>query len=93
MNLIKKRIFSLWASLCILCAVNAQETELTYCNKQIHKTLQAIGTSSKIPRSMDAYKLHWNMVSVDDWTSGFFPGTGDKRKSRLFHQTVRTFIP
>ena len=74
MNLIKKRIFSLWASLCILCAVNAQETELTYCNKQIHKTLKAIGASSKIPRSMDAHKLHWNMVSVDDWTSGFFPG-------------------
>ena len=23
---------------------------------------------------MDVHKLHWNMVSVDDWTSGFFPG-------------------
>ena len=72
--MIKKRILSLWIGLCIICIANAQETELAYCNRQIHKTLKAIGTSSKIPRSMDVHKLHWNMVSVDDWTSGFFPG-------------------
>lgn len=70
--MIKKRIFFLWIGLCIICIANAQETELTYCNKQIHKTLKAIGASSKIPRSMDAHKLHWNMVGVNDWTSGFF---------------------
>ena len=57
--MIKKRILSLWISLCVICIAGAQEKELAYCNRQIHKTLKAIGTSSKIPRSMDAHKLHW----------------------------------
>ena len=74
MNLTKKRIFSSWIVLSMLCVVNAQEKELDYCNRQIHKALEELGTSSKIPRSIDTDKLHWDMVTANDWTSGFFPG-------------------
>ena len=45
--MIKKRILSLWISLCVICIASTQEKELAYCNRQIHKTLKAIGTSSK----------------------------------------------
>ena len=72
--MIKKRILSLWISLCVICIAGAQEKELAYCNRQIHKTLKAIGTSSKLPRAIEAGKSSWNMVSPHDWTSGFFPG-------------------
>ena len=50
--MIKKRILSLWISLCVICIAGAQEKELAYCNRQIHKTLKAIGTSSKLPRAI-----------------------------------------
>ena len=40
--MIKKRILSLWISLCVICIAGAQEKELAYCNRQIHKTLKAI---------------------------------------------------
>lgn len=72
--MIKKRILSLWISLCVICIAGAQEKELAYCNRQIHKTLKAIGTSSKLPRAIEAGKSSWDMVSPHDWTSGFFPG-------------------
>ncbi len=39
--MIKKRILSLWISLCVICIAGAQEKELAYCNRQIHKTLKA----------------------------------------------------
>ena len=52
--MIKKRILSLWISLCVICIAGAQEKELAYCNRQIHKTLKAIGTSSKLPRAIEA---------------------------------------
>ena len=71
--MIKKRILSLWISLCVICIAGAQEKELAYCNRQIHKTLKAIGTSSKLPRAIEAGKSSWDMVSAHDWTSGFFP--------------------
>ena len=51
--MIKKRILSLWISLCVICIAGAQEKELAYCNRQIHKTLKAIGTSSKLPRAIE----------------------------------------
>ena len=54
--MIKKRILSLWISLCVICIAGAQEKELAYCNRQIHKTLKAIGTSSKLPRAIEAGK-------------------------------------
>ena len=72
--MIKKRILSLWISLCVICIAGAQEKELAYCNRQIHKTLKAIGTSSKLPRAIEVGKSSWDMVSPHDWTSGFFPG-------------------
>ena len=72
--MIKKRILSLWISLCVICIAGAQEKELAYCNRQIHKTLKAIGISSKLPRAIEAGKSSWDMVSPHDWTSGFFPG-------------------
>ena len=54
--MIKKRILSLWISLCVICIAGAQEKELAYCNRQIHKTLKAIGTSSKLTRAIEAGK-------------------------------------
>ena len=72
--MIKKRILSLWISLCVICIAGAQEKELAYCNRQIYKTLKAVGTSSKLPRAIEAGKSSWDMVTPHDWTSGFFPG-------------------
>ena len=57
--MIKKRILSLWISLCVICIAGAQEKELAYCNRQIHKTLKAIGISSKLPRAIEAGKSSW----------------------------------
>ena len=74
MNLIKRIIFSVGIGGAVWCISSAQEAELAYCNRQIHKTLKEIGMTSKMPRAVDSQKPCWNMVTVEDWTSGFFPG-------------------
>lgn len=70
--MIKKRILSLWISLCVICIAGAQEKELAYCNRQIHKTLKAIGTSSKLPRAIEVGKSSWDMVSPTTGQADFF---------------------
>lgn len=75
MTLIKKRLLAALASLTVLCSYGtAQDNRLDYCDQQIRKTLNALGSTERMPRNIAAGKSHWKMVSIGDWTSGFFPG-------------------
>ncbi len=54
--------------------VNTDEL-LTYCSKQVSKTLfQIQNDSSKLPRSIEKHGQKWSMIDASDWTSGFWPG-------------------
>ncbi|MDR1585538.1 MAG: glucuronyl hydrolase, partial [Prevotellaceae bacterium] len=51
------------------------EQLLSYCNKQVKKTLfQIQNDSCLLPRNIDKDSQKWNMIDAYDWTSGFWPG-------------------
>ncbi|MDN3670474.1 glycoside hydrolase family 88 protein [Echinicola jeungdonensis] len=52
--------------------VNAQ---LDYCLGQAEKTMRMLPECSIFPRTINQGKKEWRYVPVEDWTSGFWPGT------------------
>ncbi|WP_245840488.1 glycoside hydrolase family 88 protein [Ohtaekwangia koreensis] len=48
---------------------------LDYCVDQARKTLLQIPGGALMPRSIDHDKSSWRYVPIEDWTSGFWPGT------------------
>ena len=51
------------------------DKELAYCITQVKKTLAEKRPYSKLPRRIAKGDSNWNYVGIDDWTSGFWPGT------------------
>lgn len=51
------------------------DKQLDYCVAQAKRTLAALPNDSLLPRSIDRDSTQWRMVGIDDWTSGFWPGT------------------
>lgn len=54
-------------------AFNVDEN-LGYCVTQATKTLEMIPQDSLMPRNIAPGEKEWKMVSIHDWTSGFWPG-------------------
>lgn len=48
--------------------------QLSYCDTQIKKTLDAIEGSGLMPRCIDTDATDWYKIDIYDWTSGFWPG-------------------
>lgn len=48
--------------------------QLSYCDTQIKKTLDAIEGFGLMPRSIDTDATDWHKTDIYDWTSGFWPG-------------------
>ncbi len=74
------------------------EDNLNFAVKQYEKMLNDLGTTNELPRSVNK-NGNLNLVSSDDWTSGFFPGslwylyefTRDgfwKKKAKLFTEIL-----
>ena len=51
------------------------DKELAYCLGQVRKTLAEKQPYNKLPRRIAKGDTNWNYVGIDDWTSGFWPGT------------------
>jgi unsaturated chondroitin disaccharide hydrolase len=50
------------------------DSQLKYCDKKVYLTLSELKCYSLDPRSIEKNMKSWNMVSMDDWTCGFWPG-------------------
>ncbi|MEP6748123.1 MAG: glycoside hydrolase family 88 protein [Bacteroidota bacterium] len=50
------------------------DKQLSYCADQTSKTLATLYDYNHIPRSVANGKTTWNMISYEDWCSGFWPG-------------------
>jgi len=50
------------------------DSQLNYCEKKILLTLNTLKDCDKEPRSIENGEKYWNCVSIEDWTSGFWPG-------------------
>lgn len=52
------------------------QANLTYCNKQVQRTLDEIGDTAMIPRNVLKGESHWNLrpIRIEEWTVGFWPG-------------------
>lgn len=50
------------------------DQQLTYCNRQIFRTLSQLPNDSVLPRSIGQGADKWQTTNVYDWTSGFWPG-------------------
>lgn len=50
------------------------DEKLNYCVDQATKTLALISKDSVFPRNVKSKEGNWKFVSVEDWTSGFWPG-------------------
>lgn len=46
-----------------------------YCVAQAKRTIDSIGNDTLLPRSIAKGETKWEMVPIEDWTSGFWPGT------------------
>lgn len=80
------------------------DKNLTYCNKQIKRTLYEIENDScKLPRSIGIDATKWNKTDAYDWTSGFWTGilwydyenTNDefiKRKAMQYTDCLETLL-
>ena len=51
------------------------DKELAYCVAQTRKTLAEKRPFNQLPRRISKSDTSWNYVGIDDWTSGFWPGT------------------
>lgn len=81
-----KSTYSLLASgwMLLLCACGPTtksvswkvDDSLAYCDMQIHKTLEALGTPTMMPRSIAQGETQWKEVpvTISEWTAGFWPG-------------------
>ena len=74
---------------------------LDYCVTQAKKSVDNMPLTGKEPRSIDSNETHWNMVPVNDWTSGFWPGilwnlyeyTGNKKWENKADTFTRFLTP
>ncbi|NDW17741.1 glucuronyl hydrolase [Dysgonomonas sp. 216] len=50
---------------------------LSYCDKQVHRTLKETDGTGKMPRNIMDSVTQWKLVPVEisEWTAGFWPGT------------------
>jgi unsaturated chondroitin disaccharide hydrolase len=62
--------------------ISALDSDLSYCDNQLHRTLAELADSAGnidytlSPRNILAGEQHWNLRRVDktEWCGGFFPG-------------------
>ncbi|WP_114782967.1 glycoside hydrolase family 88 protein [Botryobacter ruber] len=47
---------------------------LEYCEAQVKKALAVIPSYDSVPRNITPGQQQWNYVTINDWTSGFWPG-------------------
>jgi unsaturated chondroitin disaccharide hydrolase len=47
---------------------------LEYCESQVRKAVTKVPGFDKVPRRINAGQQTWEYVSINDWTSGFWPG-------------------
>ncbi|MDH6342073.1 unsaturated chondroitin disaccharide hydrolase [Parabacteroides sp. PFB2-12] len=83
--MMKRLLFTL--SLVLLCFSSCSQKEtisdfdvdqqLEYCHKQVKRTLDMIGDTTRMPRNVLPGQTAWNLVpvSIGEWTVGFWPGT------------------
>lgn len=77
------------------------DQNLDYCVEQASKTLELVPRDSLIPRNVAKGEKDWNLVSIQDWTSGFWPGTlwylyeytGDEKWKREADKYTRYLTP
>jgi unsaturated chondroitin disaccharide hydrolase len=50
------------------------DRQLNYCIRQAKKTLAATSSVSLSPRNIPKGEQNWKYSSIQDWTSGFWPG-------------------
>jgi unsaturated chondroitin disaccharide hydrolase len=55
-------------------SANAVNKTLEYCEAQARKAVLEIPAYDKVPRRINPGEKTWQYVSIDDWTSGFWPG-------------------
>ncbi|MCF2443251.1 glycoside hydrolase family 88 protein [Dyadobacter sp. CY345] len=77
-----KKIPVLIIFLCLLHPAYSQskkaldvDKELSYCLTQVKKTLAEKQPYNRLPRRISKADSNWNYVGIEDWTSGFWPGT------------------
>ncbi|MFT3738093.1 MAG: glycoside hydrolase family 88 protein [Breznakibacter sp.] len=51
------------------------DRQLAYCMAQVKRELASLPNDSLMPRTIERDSVDWRMVPIDDWTSGFWPGT------------------
>jgi unsaturated chondroitin disaccharide hydrolase len=74
----KNILFSFFLVLLISACRNESfkaDKYLDYCVHKGDRTLAELKGYNQMPRTIAANARHWNSVDVDDWTSGFWPGT------------------
>lgn len=47
---------------------------LSYCSRQMNRTLSEIGDTTLLPNNIMDSLHHWKLSPIDAWTSGFWPG-------------------
>lgn len=57
-------------------SINAGSVDRTlqYCEEQARKAVKEIPSYDKMPRRINTGEKNWDYVTIDDWTSGFWPG-------------------
>jgi unsaturated chondroitin disaccharide hydrolase len=51
------------------------DKQLSYCVAQAKRTLAQLPNDTLMPRALEKDSANWRLVGIDDWTSGFWPGT------------------
>ena len=82
MRIINLLVVTLLAVCFLSCSREKENTlldinsELNYCDNQIHKTLREIEGRNMMPRNIPDSLTHWNLVpiAISEWTVGFWPG-------------------
>lgn len=77
-----KKIAALSVSILLFFSCSVKEdnkldvkSALSYCNVQLQRTLSEMGDTTLVPHNIPDSLVHWTLVSIYDWTSGFFPGS------------------
>lgn len=105
----KRRFCLLFMSLAVLLQLTQCKSNLsldvgknlTYCAGQASRTLAAIPGDSVMPRTIENGSTGWKFVPIEDWTSGFWPGTlwylyeytGDERWKTEADKFTRLLTP
>ena len=62
----------------ILCRCTIKldaDYQLKYCEEKVKRSLSTLKMYNELPRSIADNEKTWKCVSIEDWTSGFWPGT------------------